>query len=86
MIIDIVSVSDSLDAATDGVGRSYRVGKTLDDFQKELEETAGRRYAPYMAETFKDQATHEDLVYLLEHSRKDMYKETYFKLKELLQK
>jgi len=23
---------------------------------------------------------------LLEHSRKDMYKETYFKLKELLQK
>lgn len=86
MIIDIVSVSDSLDAATDGVGRSYRVGKTLDDFQKELEETAGRRYAPYMADIFKDQATHEDLVYLLEHSRKDMYKDTYYKLKELLQK
>ena len=59
---------------------------SLDDFQKELEETAGRRYAPYMADIFKDQATHEDLVYLLEHSRKDMYKDTYYKLKELLQK
>ena len=85
-IIDIVSVADSLDAATDGVGRSYRAGKTLDDFKIELEETAGKRYAPYMVDLFNDTATYEDLVYLLEHGRKGMYNETYYKLKELLQK
>ena len=66
MIIDIVSVADSLDAATDGVGRSYRAGKTLDDFKKELRDSAGRRYAAYMPELFEDQSTYDELVQLLE--------------------
>lgn len=85
-IIDIVSVADCLDAATDGVGRSYRAGKTVEDFQKELAEGAGTRYAPHMKEVFEDPATHADLVYLLKNGRKKLYKETYFLLKDLLQK
>ena len=86
MITDIVSVADSLDAATDGVGRSYRAGKTLDDFKRELAEGAGRRYAPYMPELFDDPSAHEDLVYLLENGRRELYEETYYLLKELLEK
>ncbi len=86
MIIDIVSVADSLDAATDGVGRSYRFGKNLNDFKKELKEGAGSRYAPYMPELFDDPATYEDLLYLMENGRQEFYRETFYLLKELLEK
>ena len=85
-IIDIVSVADCLDAATDGVGRSYRPGKTIDDFQKELAEGAGTRYAPYMTGLFSEPAIRDDLVYLLEKGREELYKDTYFLLKDLLKK
>ncbi len=86
MIIDIVSVADCLDAATDGVGRSYRPGKTMDDFQKELEEGAGTRYAPYMKELFGEPAIRDDLAYLLENGREKLYKDTYYLLRDLLKK
>ncbi|MCR5332153.1 MAG: hypothetical protein K6E62_13365 [Lachnospiraceae bacterium] len=85
-IIDIVSVADCLDAATDGVGRSYRPGKTIDDFQKELAEGAGTRYAPYMTGLFSEPAIRDDMVYLLEKGREELYKDTYFLLKDLLKK
>ena len=85
MIIYIVSVADSLDAATDGVGRSYRMGKNLEDFQRELAEGAGTRYAPCMKALFEDAATLEDLVDLLQNGRDELYKGTYFLLKDILQ-
>ena len=84
MIIDIVSVADSLDAATDGIGRSYRLGKNLDDFRKELKEGAGSRYAPYMADLFNDPGTYEDLLDLMENGRQKFYRETFYLLKELI--
>ncbi|MBR4606132.1 MAG: HDIG domain-containing protein [Lachnospiraceae bacterium] len=85
-IIDIVSVADCLDAATDGVGRSYRQGRTLEEFQEELKKGAGTRYAPYVAQPFDDPATYQDISYLLKNGRKKLYDETYFLLKDLLKK
>ena len=85
-IIDIVSVADCLDAATDSVGRSYRQGRTLAEFQEELKKGAGTRYAPYVAQLFEDPATYQDLSYLLKNGRKKLYDETYFLLKDLLKK
>lgn len=85
-LIDIVSVADCLDAATDGVGRSYRKGKTLAEFKKELARGAGTRYAPYVAQIFDDPSTYQDLSYLLKNGRKKLYDDTYFLLKSLLNK
>lgn len=85
-IIDIVSVADCLDAATDSVGRSYRQGRTLAEFQEELKKGAGTRYAPYVAQLFEDPATYQDISYLLKNGRKKLYDETYFLLKDLLKK
>ena len=86
MVIAIVAVADGLDAATDGVGRSYNRGKTLEEFKNELKAGAGTHYAPYVAELFDDAATCEDLRYLLENGRRKTYKDTYFLLKDLIQK
>ena len=85
-IIDIVTVADCMDAATDRVGRSYNTGKTLDDFVKEAEEGAGTRYAPFLAEILRDEDTHRDIKWILEEGRQKVYRETFRTLVGILQK
>ncbi len=82
-IIDIVACADCLDAATDTIGRSYNRGKTLEDFQKELEEGSGTRYAPYLSKLFQKPEVQEDLQYLLSEGRQNNYKNTYLLLRDV---
>ena len=81
-IIDIVLAADCLDAATDTVGRSYNKGKTFDDYEKEIKEGAGTRYAPFLVELFARPEVREDLLYLLGGGRNRMYRELYMLLKK----
>ena len=85
-IIDIVMAMDCLDAATDEVGRSYRKGKSLAEFERELSEGAGTRYAPWLVELFADPATKADIRYMLDEGRKMLYRETFHLLKEITHK
>ncbi|MCR5684498.1 MAG: hypothetical protein K6G81_03635 [Lachnospiraceae bacterium] len=48
--VDILSIADSLDAATDSIGRPYGKGKTLDDLSKEFLDMGGTRYSREVAE------------------------------------
>lgn len=45
-LIDIVTLSDCLQAATERVGRNYRIGKTFDVVMPELRAGAGTKYNP----------------------------------------
>ncbi len=80
-IIDIVLVADCLDAATDTVGRSYSKGKTLDDFEKEIQEGSGTHYAMFIVDLFKQPGFREDITYLLSEGRQKLYCETFRLLK-----
>lgn len=82
-IIDIVTLADCMDAATDGVGRSYNVGKTLEDFLGEVREGAGTRYAPYFPELLDHEDVREDIEYLLTTERNEIYNEIYELLKNI---
>ncbi len=82
-IIDIVAVADCMDAATDSIGRSYNQGKTLLDFEKELKEGSGTRYAPYMPELFQREEVRRDLTYLLTQGRQIQYKNAFLLLREV---
>ncbi|MBR5420690.1 MAG: HD domain-containing protein [Lachnospiraceae bacterium] len=82
-IIDIVSVADSLDAATDRVGRSYSNGKTLEAFLVEVKEGAGTRYAPFMAELLSEETVVNDLRYMLQADRSRLYRETFGMLMQM---
>ena len=46
VILDLVAVCDSLDAATDSLGRNYKGAKSFDEVFAELEAGRGTRYAP----------------------------------------
>ena len=85
-VIDIVMVADCMDAATDRVGRSYSRGKTLDELIKEIDEGAGKRYSPYVAEILNAPGTYADLKYLLDEGRNQLYRDTFTILKDLLRK
>ena len=76
-IIDIVLCADCLDAATDTVGRSYRRGKTLEDFTAEVLPECGTHYPTWLAELLKDADTARDLRALLEEGRRETYRSTY---------
>ncbi len=73
-IIDIISIADSIDAATDSVGRSYAVEKTLGDMEEDLLSQVGTRYSPTStAHIFKDKKLFNAIDDILSEYRYDLY-------------
>ena len=83
IIIDILTVADCMDAATDVVGRSYNRGKSLDIFIEELRAGNGTQFNPVIVDLFDDNGFIEDIKYLLENGRGNLYRNTYMKLMEV---
>lgn len=75
--IDITCCADSLDAATDAVGRSYKKGKTFEEFRDELDSFSGTRYAPYVADLFHDEEVEKDIKKILSEGREENYRRAY---------
>ena len=69
--------ADCMDAATDSVGRSYRRGKTLEDFTAEVLPECGTHYPPWLAELLKDPETAQGLQAILQEGRRETYQNTY---------
>ena len=83
ILIDLVTIADCLDAATDTVGRSYSKGKNLADIKAELTEGAGTRYTPYIVELMEHPQVDEDLKFILSEYRLKQYRETYVRLQKV---
>ena len=81
VITSIVEVADCLDAATDSIGRSYKSGKSIDEFMEELREGKGTRYAPYVVDILEDVYVRMELRALLIKCRSENYRRTYEILK-----
>lgn len=66
LLIDILTISDCLQAATERLGRNYRDGKTLDTMMEEFISLSGTRYNPnivtLMDTDFRLRAELEELV------------------------
>ncbi len=54
LIIDVITIADSIDAATDSVGRSYAHEKTLADMKDDILSQIGTRYSPTVANLIFD--------------------------------
>ena len=77
-IIDLITIADSIDAATDILGRNYTEGKTFDTIFKELEAGAGTRYSPKIVELIReDTSLYDDLAYLSSDGRHEIYYRAY---------
>ncbi len=80
-IIDLVLCADCMDACTDSVGRSYRAGKTFDDFLEEIRPEPGTHYAPWLWPILND--ADSSIRNLLTEGRRETYRDTYYLLSKM---
>lgn len=81
LIIDIISICDSMDAATDYIGRTYREPKSMSEFVGELMRGAGTLYNPDIVDIICDnRQLLKRLEYCCMEGRKRIYYETYYEL------
>lgn len=81
-VISIIAFADSMDAATDAIGRSYKKGISLDDFFLEAIAESGTRYAPYLTELLIDAQVRDDIEKMLSFSRDENYRDVWHILKK----
>ena len=74
---DILAIADSIDAATDFLGRPYNSGKTIDQLINEFQEGAGTRYGQTAAAALSDENVRNRLHYLITDGRKEIYYRIY---------
>ena len=76
--IELIHISDCLDAATDYIGRSYRSGKRFEDCMGEFVQGKGRVYSPDLVDILaEDVSLQEELSYLLSAGRARTCYEVY---------
>lgn len=79
--VNILSIADSLDAATDNIGRPYGQGKTLEHMMKEFDGMKDERYSGYIIDLLHVEEVRNKMEYVLEKRRKAIYCEIYLPLK-----
>lgn len=77
VIVDALSVADSLDAATDNIGRCYQMAKPFRTLVGELKAQSGTRYAPKVVALFDDKDFCAELAQRLDEKRKEVYLQAY---------
>lgn len=76
-LVDIVSVADSIDAATDDIGRCYATAKPFATLFDELRAGRGTRYAAWVVELLDDESFCAALEREVCAKREDLYYEVY---------
>ena len=78
ILIDLITIADCTDAATDLLGRNYATGKNFYKLLEELEEDAGTRYNPQIVRIISDsKRLKETLDNLTSTGRYSIYYEAY---------
>lgn len=73
-LIDLITISDCVDAATDYMSRNFQRAKTLEQVLEELKTDAGTRYHPgYVELLVQDQALFARIEQLVSHERENIY-------------
>ena len=76
--IDLISIADSIDAATDILGRNYTSGKDFNTLLKELVENKGTRYNPEIVDFIvNNKKLKEELENLTGKNRASVYYDVY---------
>lgn len=77
MLVDLVTVADSMDAATDNIGRSYAASKSFLTLIEELRAGSGTRYCPEVVALFDSGDFSAELERTLTLNRQEIYYSVY---------
>ncbi|MCM1181900.1 MAG: hypothetical protein NC337_00815 [Roseburia sp.] len=75
--VNILSIADSIDAATDDIGRPYGQGKTLAQLMEEFDGMRDSRYSGYVCDLFHVDEVREQIQRALDERRKEIYCDIY---------
>lgn len=75
--VNIISIADSIDAATDNIGRPYGQGKTLAHLLEELEGMKDSRYSGYVCDLLHTEEVRTGIERILDEKRKEIYCDIY---------
>lgn len=75
--VNIISIADSIDAATDNIGRPYGQGKNLDDMIEEFGGSKDTRYSGYIYGLLSVPEVKKKIEHILDVRRKEIYFEIY---------
>lgn len=76
--IDLITIADSIDAATDIYGRNYTKGKTFNELLHELEEGSSTRYNPELVKFISNEENlKRELDYITGKDRLVVYYDAY---------
>lgn len=75
--VNILSVADSLDAATDNIGRPYGMGKSLDALIAEFDSMQDTRYSGYVSKLLHIEKVRRKIEQVLLVKRKEIYYRIY---------
>lgn len=77
-LIDLITICDCVDAATDYISRNFHAPKTLKQVMAELKKEAGTRYHPGYVELMEqDKELFDRMEYLVSHERESIYYEIF---------
>ena len=79
--INIITVADSIDAATDGIGRYYSNALTLEAVINEIHEQAGSRYCPVISDALKDPTLVDKIRESITGGRKRAYHKAHLRMR-----
>ena len=74
---DILAIADSLDAATDYLGRPYKSGKTVDKLVEEFRAGAGTQYGPEAVAALSDPELRDKLQDFITNRREEINYQIY---------
>lgn len=78
--INIISIADSIDAATDNIGRPYGTGKTLAQLMEEFDREMGTRYCPYVCGLLHEEDVRGRIQEMIVEGRREVNYKVYMGL------
>ncbi|MCM1252191.1 MAG: hypothetical protein NC321_05170 [Clostridium sp.] len=75
--VNILSIADSIDAATDNIGRPYGTGKTLTQLIEEFDSMKDTRYCGCIANLLHIPEVNKKIEHILQDTRKKIYYHIY---------
>jgi len=78
-LIDVITVADSIDAATDDVGKTYAGALGFDAVRGELRAQAGIRYAPEIVDLLFDKTVETSIKHIINGGREEAYAQAYLR-------
>lgn len=76
-LIDLITIADTIDAATDQIGRSFKNAISLDEIIDYINENSGTIFSPTIAKILRNEEIYAQLKILINEKRAETYYEGY---------